>query len=584
MTSSGAITVSDSRRLTGPSLVLDRPGAVLEIHLDDPAVERGVGLWREAARGLLAAVGWAGESLAVRRFAGGASLALSAPIDALYAAVELNEAAWTEAAAVLAGHLPPARDPVAERLRREIAAERRPELVAMRDAARTHDVTFLTGEDQVSVGSGTGVRVWPAEGVPAPSQVDWAGVHDVPVALVTGSNGKTTVVRLLAAMLGATGRTAGFTSTDGVHLGGATLDAGDYSGPSGARLLLRHAQLEVAVLETARGGVLRRGLPVDHAEVAVVTNIADDHLGEYGVQDMEALADVKLLIARPVRDSGAVVLNADDPLLRARGAKLTKSVVWFTLEPARPEVARHLAAGGRAAMLVDGSLVLAEGMMGTTVAGVTDVPLTLGGAARHNVANALAAIGAAAVLGVPTEAMRRALGEFGRDAGDNAGRANVVELGGIRVIVDYAHNPHGMAALAEMAAAMPAGRRLVMIGQAGDRSDQAIRELARSALAIRPDRVVLKEMERYLRGRQPGEIPGLMADELARHGVPPEAIRLPGTELDAVRDALEWARPGDVLLLAVHQDRPLVMALLEHLRDSGWRPETPLPVEEARPG
>ena len=578
------LTVTDSRRLTGPSLVLDRPGAVLEIHLDEALVERAVALWRDAARALLTAVGWAGESLAVRRFAGGASLALSAPIDALYAAVELNEAAWDDAAATLAGHLPPARDPVAERLRREIAAERRPALVAMHEAAREHGVTFLTGEDQVSVGSGTGVRVWQADDVSAPSQVNWPEVHDVPVALVTGSNGKTTVVRLLAAMLGAAGRTAGFTSTEGVHLGGATLDEGDYSGPSGARLLLRHAQLEVAVLEMARGGMLRRGLPVDHAEVAVVTNVADDHLGEYGVQDVDTLADVKLLVAGPVRDRGAVVLNADDPLVRARGARLSKPVVWFTLEPARPEVARHLAAGGRAALLVDGALVLADGMTRTIVAAVGDVPLTLGGAARHNVANALAAVGAAAVLGVPPDAMRRALADFGRDAGDNAGRANVIELAGFRVVVDYAHNPHGMAALAAMAAAMPARRRLVMIGQAGDRSDEAIRELARSALAIRPDRVVLKDMERYLRGRQPGEIPGLMADELARQGVSPEAVRLPGTELDAVRDALEWARPGDVLLLAVHQDRPLVMALLEHLRESGWRTGTPVSIEEARPG
>ena len=210
--------------------------------------------------------------------------------------------------------------------------------------------------------------------------------------------------------------------------------------------------------------------------------------------------------------------------------------------------------------------------------------MTLGGAARHNVANALAAVGAGAVLGVPPDAMRRALLEFGRHEGDNVGRANVVELAGVTLIIDYAHNAHGMAALAATVSALPARRRLVLIGQAGDRSDEAIRELARSTLAMRPDRIVLKEMERYLRGRQVGEIPSLMADELARHGVPADAVRTPGTEIDAVRDALAWARPGDVLLLAVHQDRPLVMALIEHLRDSGWKPGTPLPVEAAHTG
>ena len=164
-------------------------------------------------------------------------------------------------------------------------------------------------------------------------------MHDIPVALVTGSNGKTTVVRLLAAMLEAAGRTVGITSTDGVYLGDTLLGEGDFSGPSGARLLLRRPEVEAAVLETARGGLLRRGLTVERAAVAVVTNVADDHLGEYGVQDVEALADVKLLVTRAVRGGGAAVLNADDPLLRARGAALDVPVVWFSLEPPRAGLA-----------------------------------------------------------------------------------------------------------------------------------------------------------------------------------------------------------------------------------------------------
>lgn len=577
------MTVTESRRLTGPSLVLDRPGAVLEVALPDETIERAIGLWRDAARRLLTAVRWADEELAVRRFTGGASLALTAPIDCLYAAVDLNEAAWAEAAAALDGHSPPAPD-AAERLRQAIADERHPAIVALRDAARARGISFLMGEDQVSVGSGTGVLVWPENDAPAPARVNWARVHDIPVALVTGSNGKTTVVRLLAAMLEAAGRTVGITSTDGVFLGDALLGEGDFSGPSGARLLLRRPEVEAAVLETARGGLLRRGLTVERAAVAVVTNIADDHLGEFGVQDVEALADVKLLVTRAVHDGGAVVLNADDRLLRPRATTLDVPVVWFSLEPPRVELVRHLAAGGRAALLVDGALTLAEGSARTTVARVEDIPMTLGGAARHNVANALAAVGAGAVLGVPLDAMRRAMREFTRHAGDNAGRANVLDLSGITLVIDYAHNPHGMAALAAMVSALPARRRLVLIGQAGDRADEAIRELAASTLAMRPDRIVLKELDRYLRGRRPGEVPGLMADELARRGVPADAVRTPGTELESVRDALAWARPGDLLLLTVHQDRPLVMALLDHLRDSGWTPGTPLPVEAAHTG
>ena len=568
--------VADSRRLTGPSLLLDRPGAILEIHLDPARVPEAAEAWRVAARRLLDAVGWNGETLATRTFATGASLALTAPADALYAATDLNEAAWEAAEARLAGKPGPDEAATAERLRAAIAGERDPRLAALRDAARAHGLVFLSGEGLVSAGAGTGVAVWPADALPAAGDVDWARVHDVPVALVTGSNGKTTVVRLLAAMLSERGQVAGATSTDGVSVGGVTIAEGDYSGPSGARLLLRRPEVEAAVLETARGGLLRRGLPVEHADAAVVTNVADDHLGEFGIEDLRSLAEVKLLVARAVRPDGALVLNADDPVLREAASAVRAPIVWFSLEAGEPAIVRHVAAGGRAAWCEDGRLVLAEGASRAAVASVAEIPLALGGAARHNLANALAAMGAAWSLGVSPADMGAALRRFGRENDDNLGRANVFELGGVRVIVDFAHNPHGMAALARMVATLLARRRLVLLGQAGDRSDEAIRELVRAALPLRPDRVVLKDMEHYLRGRTAGEIPAIMADELARNGVPRDAIARPGGELAAVRDALAWAQPGDLLLLTVHQDRPLVLALIEALRASGWRAGDPL--------
>ena len=569
--------VADSRRLTGPSLILERPGAIIDVRLEEFARERAIAAWRATARRLLDAVNWSAETLAVRPFAGGASLALTAPIDTLFAATDLNEAAWEMATAELAGR---AAEPVATvvaRLRSAIEGERSPALVALREAARARDVTFLTGEGLVSVGSGGGALVWPAAALPDPAAVDWSRVRDVPVALVTGSNGKTTVVRLLAAMLTGQGLTVGHTSTDGVSVGGVRLAEGDYSGPSGARLLLRRPEVEAAVLETARGGLLRRGLGVDRAAVAVVTNVADDHLGEFGIDSLDQLADVKLLPARAVRPGGAVVLNADDPLLRERAASVAAAVVWFALAPSASGLARHLAAGGRAVLYDGDRLELADGATRTLLARVDEVPMAVGGAARHNVANALAAAAAAWVLGIPPDVIGRELRRFGRVASDNEGRANMVELGGVQLIIDYAHNPHGLAALGELMAALPAQRRLVLIGQAGDRPDGAIRALARAALGLRPDRVVLKEMERYLRGRRPGEIPDLMADELIGLGMAPETVSRPGGEVAAVRDALAWARPGDVLLLTVHQDRPVVLALLERLREAGWRAGEVLP-------
>ena len=568
--------VADSRRLTGPSLLLSRPGAILEVRLDDAEHDRALAAWRAAARRLLDAVGWPGEELATRGFAGGASLALTAPADALFAATDLNEAAWEAAAAELGGRPAPDADAVAARLREAIAGERDPALVALRDAARAHDVTFLAGEELVSVGTGAGALVWPITSLPDPAAVPWAHVHDVPVALVTGSNGKTTVVRMIGAMLAESGRSVGLTSTDGVSVHGTPVLEGDYSGPSGARALLRRPEVDAAVLEAARGGLLRRGLNVDRAAVAVVTNVADDHLGEFGIQRLGELADVKLLVARAVRPGGAVVLNADDALLAERGAAVPVPVVWFSLGGA-PAVARHLEAGGRAVLCEDGWLTLAVGNARSLVVRVDDIYVAAGGAARHNVANALAAAAAAWVLGVPPHSMAAALRRFGRAGDDNTGRGNLIELAGVRLLIDYAHNPHGMTALAHMVTALPARRRLVLLGQAGDRTDEAIRELTRAALGLRPDRVLLKEMDRYLRGRRPGEVPGIMADELARLGVPGAAVSRPGGELAAVREALTWAREGDLLVLTVHQDRPMVFALIERLRATGWRPGDPLP-------
>ena len=427
------------------------------------------------------------------------------------------------------------------------------------------------------MGSGTGVAFWPEDAIPAAAAVEWSRVHDIPIALVTGSNGKTTTVRLIGAMAKAAGRVAGITSTDGVAVGGRQIGEGDYSGPSGARLLLRDSEVEVAVLETARGGLLRRGLTVERADVAVVTNIADDHLGEFGVQDLNTLAETKLLIARAIGAEGRVVLNADDPVLVAASRDLTAPVAWFSLDASNPVVADHVGRGGRAAVMQGDEVALLERGRAVLAVETSEIPIAIGGAARHNVANALAAVLAAGGLGIPLEAIGRTLRRFGGDPADNPGRANMFDVGGVKVLVDYAHNPHGMAALAAAAAGVPSRRRLVLLGQAGDRSDGAIRELARSVMALRPDRVVLKEMDRYLRGRAAGEVPGILADEFRRLGLSEDRISAGDLEVRAVEGALEWARPGDLLILAVHQDRPIVASLLERLRSTGWKAGEPLP-------
>jgi len=573
----------DSRRLTGPNLLLDGPGAALEVDLapfDPGAAEAVAALWREGARRLVEAVGWGGERLAARPHRGGRglSLALSAPLDALYAATEVAEEAWrmTEAAfGLAAGPDDPGRPllPLAEiagRLCEAIAAERNPRLLALAAAAAARGVAFLWDADHATAGLGAGSATWPVAALPEPAEVGWAAVRDVPVALVTGTNGKTTTVRLLAAIAAAAGRLAGSTSTDRVEVGGETIERGDFSGPEGARALLRDRRVELAVLETARGGILRRGLALAAADAAAVTNVAADHLGEYGIDDLAALAQAKLVPVRAVRPGGAAVLNADDPELVRRGPAAARvPIAWFGLERDNPLLASHLAAGGAGAFLDGGDLVLAGRGGRRAVGRLADLPFAFGGDARHNVANALAAAALAQALSLPDEAIARGLAAIGGTAADNPGRANLFELHGARILLDYAHNPHGLAALLDLAAALPARRRLLVLGQAGDRDEGAIRELAATAWRLSPDRVVVKELPTMLRGRRLGEVPALLADELRRQGAPAAAISHAPDELAAVEEALAWARPGDLTILLVHTDRDEVLA---RLRQAGARP------------
>jgi UDP-N-acetylmuramyl tripeptide synthase len=574
--------LQDSRRLTGPNIVWDRPGAVVDVAIPDDLADAIIERWREAVRRMLDAVGWTSEGLRVRRVPGGASLVISAPVDALYAATELNEWAWSAAAASLTGEEPEGFDSAADRLRATIAGERRPSTITLRQASARHHVTFLSDDDFVSVGLGKGSRTWPVDLVPDPDTIDWDEIHDVATVLVTGCNGKTTSVRLLSAVAIAAGFRPGTTSTDGIRVGHELVEAGDYSGPGGARTVLRRSEVDLAILETARGGMLRRGLALPRADVALITNVAEDHLGEFGVATLEGLAQVKLIVARVVPAEGRVVLNADDELLVEGGRHVAAPVIWYSLRGSTPFIAAHRAAGGEAVVLEDGNVVRYRGDERVVVLPVDRIPITMGGTARYNISNVLGVVGAAWALGMADDAIARALKQFRPSHLDNPGRLNVFDLGGATVIVDFAHNPHGVRALGEMARAMPATRRLFMVGQAGDRDDDSILDLARAVWSMAPDCVVVKEMPKYLRGRELGVVPAMIERELAAAGAPPEAIIHAESELAGVRAALEWARVGDLVLLTAHEHRTEMLDLMARLETSGWRPGETLPEDVAR--
>ena len=553
------MNLTNSRRLTGPSLFLDGPGAAIDISGDDD-VALAAEAWTQAVRKLLDQLGWTESVTVVVPYDGGATLVFSAPEDALYTACEVNEAAWE--AATGDGTVEPT---TIEALRQAIEEERDPRRVALADAAAQHGVRFLADDEQLSLGSGRGCQVWPVSDLPGVDAVDWSSISDIPVALITGTNGKTTTARMLSAIASAAGLTAGNTSTDGVQIAGEMILEGDYTGGEGARAVLQNQRVEIAFLENARGGMLRRGLPIERAEAALVTNVGTDHLGEYGIDTLEDLARVKLLVAKAVRETGTLVVNADDPQLASASANCK---VAFSLQDDAPPPAFVRRRGRLGKLTEDGFVPWLE---------VADIPATLGGAALHNAANALGAMAVADAVGISRQAIVEGLSSFGADAASNPGRANLFDLSGMRAFVDFAHNPEGLTAVLDMAARMGAERTLMLTGQAGDRDDASIRKLAAVAAQHNPDRIIVKDMAAYLRGRREGEVVELIVDALKTAGYDGDRIGTATDEMTAVRQALEWGRPGDVLLLLVLSERASVLKLLQLMDQAGWRPGDPLP-------
>jgi cyanophycin synthetase len=554
---------------------------VIDIAVGTDRRESLIAAWSEQAHELQQIVGWTDENSGtrVRRFEGGASLVLLAPIDGLYAACEINEYAWQRTVEMLGGQK---GESTAEeditRLRALVAEERQPDMLDLTRRAESSGLLYLSDDEEFSLGSGRGSMTWPIDGLPAVNAVPWTRLADVPILLVTGTNGKSTTVRMLASIARAAGRTPGFSSTDGLWIGDESVDTGDYSGPEGARTVLRNRGTDIAILETARGGMLRRGLGVRRADAVALLNVAEDHLGEYGVTCVDDLVETKFIIRRAVHPDRPMVLNADDPLIVEYAQQSVRSpITWFSLDAGNPVIVNHLHTGGAACVAKGQRIQYSCGDQSTDLAEIKSIPATMDGRARFNVSNALAAVGLAMAIDLPKSAIAAGLGEFRSDPESNPGRGNMFELGGVTAIVDFVHNAHGMNAFMTFAKAMPAARRLITLGMAGDRTDHEIREFVRSTWAGRPDRIVLKEMEDYLRGREAGSILDLMADELVELGAPSERIARTGSETEALRHALEWSQPGDLLLLSIQAERAKVLDSLRQLQEDGWHPGDPLP-------
>ena len=399
----------------------------------------------------------------------------------------------------------------------------------------------------------------------------------MPVVSITGTNGKSTTTRMITQILMTAGRHVGTTTSDGVLVDGELVEEGDYTGPSGAKQVFDRPDVDTGVLETARGGILLRGVGYETNDASVITNVSSDHLDLLGLHTLPELAEVKSVIARITKPEGAVVLNADDRLVAAIASRVRAPVCYFSLQRPSARVRRHLATGGRAMLLDDGWLVEAEGASRHRMMPASEAPATLLGLARHNVANALAAAGAARSLGVDRETVAAGLRAFRPTAEQAPGRVNLYRVAKRLVIIDFAHNEAGMRVLLDLAEGIagPRGRTrrrqlTVIAGAAGDRPDDTLRAIGRLA-AQRADRVAVKETLKYLRGRSRESAIGEILAGMSQGGQRRSKVPVHGDETSALEAVLADPETTDdaVIVLTVHADRAGVRRVLE---DAAARP------------
>jgi cyanophycin synthetase len=434
-----------------------------------------------------------------------------------------------------------------------------------------------TGGGIIELNAAPGLRMhlYPSEGKPrdvggAIIEMIYPAGNDgrIPIISVTGTNGKTTVTRMIGHVLGQTGLTVGMTTTDGIYNGDRRIVEGDTTGPHSARTVLSDPAVEVAVLETARGGIVRRGLGYDWSDIGVITNIGPDHIGQDGIESIEDIVNIKALVAERVREGGTLILNADDEHLKRltdirRVREPQRRIVYFSLQENSPFIAEHTAAGNTAFFLRGGLIFEVNNNAELPLVRVADIPCTMNGTAEFQISNLLAAIAACRAYGVTSEHLRESLKSF--NSRYNPGRANLYEVNGGYVMVDYGHNPDAFAAVCRMAARWNDTRVTGIIGVPGDRDDSVIEQAGRVA-ARGFHRVIIKE-DNDLRGREKGEVARLLCKTVNDES-PDTECHIVLDEIEALRSEIQRIEGGHVLVVFYDRLAP-VMKVLD---DAGAKP------------
>lgn len=386
----------------------------------------------------------------------------------------------------------------------------------------------------------------------------------IPIIAITGTNGKTTTTRLIAHILKNMGRNVGFTTTDGVYIGNRMIQSGDNTGPVSAQMVLRDPTVEIAVLETARGGLLRAGLGFDGCDIGVVMNVTADHLGLKDINSLEDMARVKSIVPESVFQKGFAVLNADDRLVLKMRENLRCKVALFSMDGNNPFIKDHIEKGGIACVVDDNYIALLKGQWKLRVEKVINIPLTYSGRATFMIQNVLAATLASYILqGVSIEDIRFGLTSFVPSVTQTPGRLNMIDVGNFTVLIDYAHNPAGIEALSKFVEKMPNKIKTGVIGGTGDRRDDDIKSLGSLAAKMLTN-IIIREDEN-LRGREEGAIPKLVLEGI-RNEKPDIPVKIIEDEVEAINFALKNAKKNELLVM-LPDDIPRAIELVNKFRD-----------------
>lgn len=545
-----------SSRLLGQSRFFSVAGAVIDISCDKDNNQQIAELFEDELHYVLAKLPVKVYDVKVLVFQNGINIALSYPYDLLMVACDMLDWLWLEIVDFFDNDLPIRRQKAVKIFTQMIEENQQLILRKIYTKAQNLKLNFSIYKDIIILGSGVRQFRIKQNQVTKLTDIPWKKIANVPSILVTGTNGKTTTTRLTEFICRKAKLKSGYCSTDWVMINGRLVEEGDLSGPSGHQYVLMNPKVEVAVLEAARGGIVKRGLLPNYATVATITNISYDHIGQNGINTLDDLAHAKGVVYDALAEDGIAVINLDDPYITK--LNITNRKAYLSTKLDATSICTYLTADNYVVYLEHGAVVLQTLHEKFVLNKIDEIPLTVYGLASYNYENVLHAVALSYAVGVTPEQISFGLKKFGADDKSNFGRWNYYKsLEHGHLVVDIAHNPAGLDNILRLASGFKAlkgvnGKLGLMYGNTADRRD-TIPEIVRIILAYQVDEVIIKEFQESLRGSQLGEMPQVFYDELIKQGYPVEQIKVIPNELEATHYIWETAQHDDMYLLCSHE-------------------------------